>query len=87
MNYLLVEGYKQGAQKFEKESGIKGKFLTQILASSSNFIMNTWFIKMHIAEIDEELIDSRTEIRKLIQSGHIEEAINKINNLNPEVIF
>ena len=24
MNFLLVEGYKQGAQKFEKESGVKG---------------------------------------------------------------
>lgn len=25
MNYLIVEGYKQGAMKFEKETGIKGK--------------------------------------------------------------
>ena len=25
MNYLIVEGYKQGALKFEKETGIKGK--------------------------------------------------------------
>lgn len=25
MNYLVVEGYKQGALKFEKETGIKGK--------------------------------------------------------------
>jgi hypothetical protein len=25
MNYLVIEGYKTGAQKFEKESGVKGK--------------------------------------------------------------
>ncbi len=25
MNFLVVEGYKKGALKFEKESGIKGK--------------------------------------------------------------
>ena len=24
MNYLIVEGYKEGALKFQKESGIKG---------------------------------------------------------------
>jgi hypothetical protein len=35
--------------------------------------------------MDEELIDARIEIRKLIEKGSIEEAINKINNLNPEV--
>ena len=25
MNYLVVEGYKEGALKFQKEAGIKGK--------------------------------------------------------------
>jgi hypothetical protein len=25
MNFLIVEGYKEGALKFEKESGLKGK--------------------------------------------------------------
>ena len=35
--------------------------------------------------MDDELIDARIEIRKLIEIGSIEEAINKINNLNPEV--
>lgn len=25
MNFLIVEGYKEGAVKFQKESGLKGK--------------------------------------------------------------
>lgn len=39
----------------------------------------------NVAEMDEELIDARIEIRKLIERGSIEEAINRINNLNSEV--
>ena len=50
MNYLVVEGYKNAAQKFEKESGIKGNL------SDLNLT----------AEIDDELIDARIEIRKFI---------------------
>eukprot|EP00347_Sterkiella_histriomuscorum_P021294 403334508 len=61
MNYLIVEGYKQGALKFEKETGIK-------------------------AEMDMELIDSRIEIRRLIEKGQIEEAINTVNRINPEIL-
>ncbi len=38
-----------------------------------------------IADMDEDLIDARIEIRKLIERGSIEEAINRINNLNSEV--
>ena len=37
--------------------------------------------------MDEELIDSRIEIRRLIEKGMIEEAINKIDNLNAEVMY
>ncbi|CDW78082.1 glucose-induced degradation protein 8 homolog [Stylonychia lemnae] len=61
MNYLIVEGYKQGALKFEKETGIK-------------------------AEMDEDLIDHRIEIRRLLEKGQIEEAISKIDTLNPEIL-
>lgn len=75
MNYLIVEGYKQGALKFEKETGIKGKLLVM-------FMLLTF---LFLAEMDEELIDSRIEIRRSIEKGNIEEAISKINNLNPEV--
>jgi len=27
MNFLVVEGYKNAAMKFEKESGVKGNYL------------------------------------------------------------
>jgi len=41
MNFLILEGYKEGALKFEKESGVR-------------------------ADLDEELIDTRIKIRKMI---------------------
>ena len=59
MNYLVVKGYKEGALKFQKEAGIQGK--------SQWIHLNAWFI----AEMDEELIDSRIQVRKLIESGNI----------------
>lgn len=38
MNYLIVEGYKQGALKFEKETGIKGNYYYYYLFPHSIFI-------------------------------------------------
>ena len=67
MNFLVVEGYKDAALKFEKESGIKGKRLVTA------------------AELDEEFIDMRIEIRRLIEEGRINEATEQLNNLNQEV--
>jgi hypothetical protein len=39
------------------------------------------------ADLDWGLIDHRIVIRKLIVDGNIEEAINHINDYNPEVSF
>jgi hypothetical protein len=39
-----------------------------------------------VDEDDLFLIDERKEIRQLIQDDLIDEAISKINDLNPEVI-
>ena len=60
MNFLIHEGYKEGALTFAEESGTQ-------------------------AQIDEQSIDSRILIRKLILQGNIEEAIRHINELDPEV--
>lgn len=37
------------------------------------------------ADTDLSAITDRTEIRKAVQSGNVEEAIEKVNDLNPEV--
>ena len=39
-----------------------------------------------VAEIDERLIDERIEVRKMIERGMIEEAITKLNEINPEIL-
>jgi len=36
--------------------------------------------------MDEELIDARIEVKKLIERGQIEEAIRRINAINPEIL-
>jgi len=43
-------------------------------------------LKSNVAEMDDRLIDERIEVRKMIESGQIEEAIRKINEINPEIL-
>ncbi len=62
LNYLCLEGYRDAAKRFEKESG---------LVSESS---------------EAYAIDERKEIRELIQKDMIDEAIDKLNDLCPEVL-
>ncbi|KAI8355003.1 CTLH/CRA C-terminal to lish motif domain-containing protein [Mortierella sp. GBAus27b] len=61
MNYLIIEGYKDAAEKFSQESGAK-------------------------PPVDLESIHNRMIIRTAIQRGDINEAIEKVNELNPEIL-
>ncbi|KAI3642762.1 hypothetical protein MP228_012317 [Amoeboaphelidium protococcarum] len=63
LNYLIIEGYKDAAINFQKESGfnaVQDSMLSQI--------------------------DARTSIRSMVQSGHIREAIELTNELDPEIL-
>ena len=61
MNYLVIEGYKDAAEKFSAESGLD-------------------------PTVDLVSIQDRMEIRNAIQMGQIEEAIERVNDLDPEVM-
>jgi len=61
MNYLVIEGYKDAAEKFQQETGTD-------------------------PGIDLKTITNRMAIRTAIQRGEIEEGIDKVNNLNPEIL-
>ncbi|KAG0048245.1 hypothetical protein BGZ83_006774 [Gryganskiella cystojenkinii] len=61
MNYLIIEGYKDAAEKFSQESGAK-------------------------PPVNLESIQDRMIVRTAIQRGHIEEAIERVNDLNPEIL-
>jgi len=61
MNYLVIEGYKDAAEKFQQEAGTD-------------------------PGIDLKTITNRMAIRTAIQRGEIEEGIDKVNNLNPEIL-
>ena len=65
MDYLVVEGYKEAAQNFARESGMMTTSAAQ--------------------EADFESIQNRMTIRQAIQQGNIVEAIERVNDLNPEV--
>lgn len=61
MNYLVTEGFKEAAEKFGLESGIK-------------------------PNVELDTLDERIKIRNAIQDGKIPEAIDLINNIQPELL-
>mmetsp|Transcript_9612 Transcript_9612/g.16142 ORF Transcript_9612/g.16142 Transcript_9612/m.16142 type:complete len:152 (+) Transcript_9612:113-568(+) len=71
LDFLIVEGYKEGALKFIKEAGID-------LAHPLN--------KDLLIDLKEELIDQRMQVRKYILAGSIDQAIQLINEINPLIL-
>jgi glucose-induced degradation protein 8 len=62
MNYLVIEGYKDAAEKFSNEAGIR-------------------------PTLDLNAIEDRMAIRHSIQGGNVEAAMERVNDLDPEVII
>ena len=60
MDYLVIEGYKDAAERFSMESGLS-------------------------PQVDLESIENRMNIRSAIQRGDVEDAIGRVNELDPEV--
>lgn len=60
MDYLVIEGYKDAAQKFAIEAGLN-------------------------PQVDLNSIQNRMVIRSAVQRGDIEDAISRVNELDPEV--
>jgi hypothetical protein len=62
MDYLVIEGYKDAAERFSSESGLS-------------------------PQVDLESIENRMNIRSAIQRGDVEDAIGRVNELDPEVSY
>lgn len=60
MDYLVIEGYKEAAERFSSETGLS-------------------------PQVDLESIENRMIIRGAIQRGDVEDAIGRVNELDPEV--
>lgn len=60
MDYLVIEGYKDAAERFSFETGLS-------------------------PQVDLESIENRMVIRSAIQRGDVEDAIGRVNELDPEV--
>ncbi|KAJ3299807.1 Glucose-induced degradation complex subunit [Borealophlyctis nickersoniae] len=61
MNYLVIEGYKDAAEKFSNESGLQPR-------------------------VDLASIEDRMNIRNAVQAGNIDDAIERVNDLDPEIL-
>ncbi|ORX93435.1 hypothetical protein K493DRAFT_284705 [Basidiobolus meristosporus CBS 931.73] len=61
MNYLVIEGYKDAAEKFSQECGLS-------------------------PNIDLTSIEDRMNIRNAVHSGDIGEAVERVNDLDPEIL-
>jgi len=61
MNFLVIEGYKDAAEKFQQESGTP-------------------------PGLDLSSISDRMAIRSAIQKGNIQEAIERVNDLDPSIL-
>ncbi|EKX41271.1 hypothetical protein GUITHDRAFT_158234 [Guillardia theta CCMP2712] len=61
LNFLVIEGYKDTAEKFAKESCTK-------------------------ADVDLNSIGDRMQIRAAVHHGNIADAIERVNDLNPEIL-
>ncbi|KAJ2889632.1 hypothetical protein IWW38_004595, partial [Coemansia aciculifera] len=61
MNYLIIEGYKDAAEKFSEESGLE-------------------------SSVDLGSIEERMQIRFAVQNGDIKSAIERVNDLNPDLL-
>ncbi|CAD5312385.1 unnamed protein product [Arabidopsis thaliana] len=63
MNFLVVEGYLEAVEKFQKESGTK-----------------------QTAEVGVASISDRLAVKRDIESGDLEDAVEKLNAINPEIL-
>ncbi|KAG7645900.1 CTLH/CRA C-terminal to LisH motif domain [Arabidopsis thaliana x Arabidopsis arenosa] len=60
MNFLVVEGYLEAVEKFQKESGTK--------------------------QVGVASISDRLAVKRDIESGDLEDAVEKLNAINPEIL-
>ncbi|KAK6149893.1 hypothetical protein DH2020_017418 [Rehmannia glutinosa] len=74
MNFLVTEGYVEAAEKFRLESGTGLEF------------KNAWIPYWKIADIYLATITDRMAVKKAVQNGNVEDAIEKVNDLNPEIL-
>ncbi|KXS20045.1 hypothetical protein M427DRAFT_52312 [Gonapodya prolifera JEL478] len=61
MNYLIIEGYKDAAEKFGQEANLQ-------------------------PAVELASIEDRMTIRNAVQRGSIDEAIERVNDLDPEIL-
>jgi hypothetical protein len=89
MNFLVTEGFVDAADKFRIESGTQRITRFSFSLPLLNFPGNSFefLILFFAAEIDLATITDRMEVKRAVQSGNVQEAIEKINDLNPTVRF
>ncbi|KAG6481748.1 hypothetical protein ZIOFF_058369 [Zingiber officinale] len=76
MNFLVTEGYVDTAEKFRIESGTER--ILSLLLKKLFFCL--------FAGVDLATITDRMAVKQALQSGNVEDAIEKVNDLNPTIL-
>jgi hypothetical protein len=84
MNYLVIEGYKDAAECFQRESGTE-RIAVSRLGCSASRIVCALDGATEPAGLDLNSVSERMAIRNAVQSGAVEEGIARVNELNPQV--
>ncbi|CAI7928911.1 unnamed protein product [Closterium sp. NIES-54] len=74
MNYLVTEGYVDAARKFEIESGTDRESRGADAATMR-------------AGADLGAVAERMAVKQAVQRGDVEDAIDRVNDLNPEAAY
>lgn len=101
MNYLIVEGYQDAAKKFAQEAKINlaspsyglapvsGIYATTSATVTSSAPSDSSISQQQQQDINSQYLASvhdRMVIKSLIQTGQIQKAIEKINDMDPELL-
>lgn len=76
MNYLVVEGYRDAAERFQEEAGMEGwhHLMTSTIGAHTK-----------IAPVSLDTVDHRIIIAELVKSGKIDEALQQLEKFSPHV--
>ncbi|CAH8351024.1 unnamed protein product [Eruca vesicaria subsp. sativa] len=86
MNFLVTEGFVEAADKFQRESGTKRILFFLLCDFHLCLVKVSFFLNGETAEIDLATITDRMAVKKAVQNGNVEDAIEKVNDLNPEIL-
>ncbi|KAI3832975.1 hypothetical protein MKW98_025859 [Papaver atlanticum] len=80
MNFLVTEGFVEAAEKFKMESG------TERILLNGSFTLSLFCFLLADQKTGLIVFCYRMAVKKAVQCGNVDDAIEKVNDLNPEIL-